>query len=293
MSKVRTRLLVSLLLLLAANTEASPQTAQSAPPASQVVSRQTRKSGNSRSSPATGAIPGALPGLCFQPGVGWQRIPLEAPGVPAKLGTHASTGLEASGSTSVANPQSIDAQSSSAKPARSSGCAGIATNQKALIAGVGKSTILNHPGSIRSAGLTKPGTVPSLQVNSPHHAKGSADLGMTPSAMPPASTYSGSEAEPDARADQVGDRAFHAYISSIKLRRLIRNTPDFRTRIKLQQLENNPATQSHKAGVGTQAGAAARRPLKGERASRTPSRRSDTRDQPRDNPRKNISGADR
>ena len=162
MSKLRTQLLVSLLLLLAANTEASPQTAQSGPPAGQVVSRQTRKAGNSRSSLATGATPGTVPGLCFQPGVGWQRIPPEPSGVPAKLGTHASPGLEASGSTSVANPQSIDARSSSAKQAHSSECGGISTNQKALVAGAEKFTIFNRPASIRSAGLTKPGTVPSL-----------------------------------------------------------------------------------------------------------------------------------
>ena len=61
--------------------------------------------------------------------------------------------------------------------------------------------------------------------------------------MPPVPTYSASEAGPDEHSDQVGDRAFHAYISPIKLRRLIRNAPDFRTRMKLQQLQNNPATQ--------------------------------------------------
>jgi hypothetical protein len=281
MSKVKPQLLVSLMLLLAANTEASPQ-AQSGPPAGQVVSRQTRKAGNSRSSLTTGAIPGALPGLCFQPGVGWQRVPPEPSGAPAKLGTNASPGLEASGSASGANPQSIYAQSSSSKPARSSECGGTSTNQKALIAGTEEFTMFNRRASIRSAGFTKPGTVPTLQMNSTQHAHGSAGLesgATTPSAMPPSPTYIASEAEPDARADQVNLRAFHAYVSSIKLRRLIRNAPDYRTRVKLQQLENNPATQSRKARLGT----AARRPL--------PSRRSDTRGQPRVNPRR--SGANR
>ena len=271
MSKLTTQLLVSLLLLLAANTEASPQTAQGGPPAGQVVSRQTRKLGNSRSSLTTGAIPGTLPGLCFQPGVGWQRVPPEPSGAPAKLGANAAPGLEASG----ANPQSIYAQSSSAKPAHSSDCGGT-SNQKALIAGAEEVTIFNRPASIRSAGSTTPGTVTKLQMNSPQHPHGSASLESgvtTPSAIPPVPTYAGSEAEPNARADQVNLRAFHAYVSPIKLRRLIRNAPDYRTRIKLQQLENNPATQSRKPRVGT----AARRPL--------PSRRSD---QPRDNPRHSV-----
>ena len=282
MSKLRTQLLVSLLLLLAANTDASPQTAQSGPPAGQVVTRQTRKLGNSRSSLTTGATPGSLPGLCFQPGVGWQRVPAEPSGAPAKLGTNASPGLEASGSASGANPQAIYAQSSSAKPAHSSACGGTSTNQKALIAGAEEFTIFNRPASIRSGVLTKPGTVPTLQMNSTQDAHGSAGLesGVTaPSAMPLAPTYIASEAEPDARADQINLRAFHAYVSSIKLRRLIRNAPDYRTRIKLQQLENNPATRSHKPRVGTAAGTA-RTPL--------PSRRSATRDQLRDNPRHSV-----
>jgi len=62
--------------------------------------------------------------------------------------------------------------------------------------------------------------------------------------MPSASTYFASETESNARSDQVGVRAFHAYTSSIKLRRLMRNAPDFRTRIKLQQLQNNLANSA-------------------------------------------------
>jgi hypothetical protein len=288
-----TQLLVGLLVLLAAAPEASPQLAQSGPPTRQVAARKMGKLGNNGSSPARGATPEALPGLCFQPGVGWQSILPEPPGVPATPGTHGSIGLEVSRSISVANAQSIYARSSSAQQAQSAECAGNPINKKALGAGVEKFTILNRPQTMRSAGSTKPGTA-SLHVNSPYHANASAGLepvGMMPSAMPPVPTYFASEAESDAHPDQVGVRAFHAYTSSIKLRRLIRNAPDFRTRIKLQQLQNNPATQLHKARVVTKAGAAARRPPQGERANRTSSWRSDTHDRRRDNPRKLSSGA--
>jgi len=295
----RTRILVGLLVLLVAIPEASPQTAQSGPPTRQVVVRKTGKLRNNGSSLATGTTPGPLSGLCFQPGVGWQSILPEPPGVPATPGTNGSIGLEVSRSTSVANAQSIYAQSSRPKQAYAAECAGNSINKKALGAGVEKFTILNRLGTIRPAGSTKPGTVTSLHVNSPYHnspyhANGSAGLesvGMTPSAMPPAPTYFASETESDAHPDQVGVRAFHAYTSSIKLRRLIRNAPDFRTRIKLQQLQNNPATQLHKARVGIKTGAAAGRPLHGERANRTSSRRSDTHDRRRDNPRTLSSGA--
>jgi hypothetical protein len=292
MIELRTRILLGLLTLLAAAPEASPQIAQSGLPTRQAALRKTGKFGKNGSSPATGA----MPGLCFQPGVGWQSILPEPPGVSAKPGTNGSIALEVSRSTSVVNAQSIDARSSSAKQVYAAECGGNSIDKKTLGADVGRFTILNRPQAIRSAGSTKPSTVTSLHVHSPYHANGSAALepaGMTPSAMPPNPTYFASEAEPDVRSDQASVRAFHAYISSIKLRRLIRNAPDFRTRIKLQQLQNNPAAQLHKARVVTKTGAADWRPLQGESANRTSSRRSDTHDRPRDNSRTLLSGASR
>jgi hypothetical protein len=226
MIELRTRILVGVLMLLAAAPEASPQTAQSGPPTRQGALRKTGKLGNSGSSPATGATPGAMPGLCFQPGVGWQSILPEPPGVPATRDTHTSRGLAERGSASGANPESVYARFSNAKQAQSAECAGNSANKKALGAGAEK----------------------SLHTKSPYGSAGLKPVRMMPNAMPPAPTYFASEAESNARSDQVGVRAFHAYISSIKLRRLIRNAPDFRTRIKLQQLQNNPATQLHSQG---------------------------------------------
>jgi hypothetical protein len=276
----KTRILGCLLVLLAAAPEAFPQTAPGGPPTRRVVLRKMGKSGTNGSSPATGGTPAAMPGLCFEAGVGWQRILPEQPGVTATPATTDSAGLEVSRPTSAGHAQSIYARSSSAQQA--SECAGNSINKKALGAGVEKLT--------RFAGSTKPGTVTSLHgaPYQPHASAGLEPVGMMPSAMASAPTYFASEAESDAYPDQVGVRAFHAYTSSIKLRRLIRNAPDFRTRIKLQQLQNNP--QLHQAGAATKKGAAARGPLQRERANRTSSRRSDTHDRPRDNPRKLSSG---
>jgi len=274
MIELTTRTFVALLMFLAAAPEASPQTAQSGPPTRQVALRKTGKLGNNGSSPATGATPGAMPGLCFQPGVGWQRILPEAPGVPATRDTNTSIVLAERGSASGANPESAYARFSNAKQVQSAECAGNSANNKALGAGV-DFTILNHPQTIRRARSTKLGMVTSRHVNPPYHAHGSAGLEAV-RMMPSASTYFASETESNARSDQVGVRAFHAYTSSIKLRRLMRNAPDFRTRIKLQQLQNNLATQPHQTRVGTGTGAAASRPRHGERANRRSSRRSDT-----------------
>jgi hypothetical protein len=240
----RTRILGGLLVLLAAAPEALPQTAQGGPPTRQVVLRKTGNSGTSGRSPATGTTPVAMPGLCFQPGVGWQRILPEPTGVTATPATSGSVGLGVSRPTSAVHASSAQ---------QASECAGNSINKKTLGAGVEKLT--------RFAGSTKPGTVTSLHgaPYQPHGSAGLEPVGMMPSAMASAPTYFASEAESDAHPHQAGERAFHAYTSSIKLRRLIRSAPDFRTRIKLQQLQNNP--QLHKPGAATKTGAAARGPL--------------------------------
>jgi hypothetical protein len=292
MRKLKTPLRLIVLVLLAAATQASPQTVQSDPPTRQMVVHQTRKSGNSRSALAT--VPAALPGLCFQPGVGWRRNLPEQPGVPATGETNAPIAHGVNGSTGMAGPQSIDDRLFgdrllSATQPNSTECAGISTNQRGLETGVEKFTNLNLSGPLRSPGSTKPGTLTALQVNSPHHGHGGAGRArVTPGIMP--STHFALGNREDTNPDQVGIRAYHAYISSIKLRRWIRNAPDFRTRSKLQQLENPP--QSHKARVDTKKGARAGRPREGERVSRSSSRKSDASDQAQ-NPQALPAGADR
>src|SRR5258708_3558560 len=152
MIELRTRLFVSLLVLLAAAPKASHQTASSGPSRSQAMVRKTGKTGNSRSSPARNSMAEASPVLCFQPGVGWQRI-----------------------LTGGANPPSADASSLSAKQAHSAQCPGILTDKKGLGAGVEALAILHPKRTIRSAGSAKTGAVTSLQVP-PFHPNGSAGL---------------------------------------------------------------------------------------------------------------------
>ncbi len=161
-------------MLLTAAPDAIPQTAQSGRPTRQVDARKTGKSENNGSSPAIGPTPGAKPGLCFQPGVGWQRILPEPSGAPATPGTNGSIGLEGGRSTSAAHAQSIYARSSSAQQ-RGRVCRQL-NQQRGLGAGVEKFTFLDRPQTMRSAGSTKPGTVTSFHVNSPSHAHGSAHL---------------------------------------------------------------------------------------------------------------------
>ena len=258
----RTRILAGLLVLLVAAPEAIPQTPQSGLPTRQMAARKMGKSGNKGSLPATGATSEAMPRFCFQPGVGWQRILPELPSPPTTPGTSSSVGPVVRRSAA--------------------GCAGNSTNKKAVGAGVDEVAILNRPRTLRSSGSMKPGTVTTFHGNSWYQAPRTAGIDPVGIANRPA--YLASEAESDAHPDHAGARAFHAYTSSIKLRRLIRNAPDFPTRIKLQQLQTNPH-------MHPKTGAVARGTLQRERAKQMSSRRSDTHDRPRDNPQKPASGA--
>src|ERR1700759_4370291 len=77
MMDLKTRLCISLLVLVGTAPPARPQAAPSGPAASQEIVRKSGKPGNSSGSPARKSIAEASPGLCFQPGVGWQRSPTE------------------------------------------------------------------------------------------------------------------------------------------------------------------------------------------------------------------------
>jgi hypothetical protein len=276
MHMLKRSLLLSLLLLAAAR-QASPQTAGTDPPTGQRVAHQIRKSANSRNAAASAGK--ASHGLCFEPGVGWRRDFPEQPGRPGE--TAASLTDEIKGSTGVQDPPSnadrpFGDRSLRKGQTQSSECAGVTTKQNGL-----SRTLL-------ATGSTKPGAPPSLQAHSPDHAHGSTALAKgTRGVMPstPGDFIAGNKA--DGNPDQTSIRPYHAYISSIKLRRLIRHAPDFRTRIQLQQLENHPAKQLHPARAGANKG---RR--EGERPSRSASLKSDA-SAPAQNPQSLLSGTDR
>jgi hypothetical protein len=279
MIELSTRRFVSLLVLLAAAPWASSQTPHSGSLSSQVAARKSGKSGNSRGSLAAGAIPAAS--LCFQPGVGWQRTLTEQTTEPA------------SAPASGGNRQSANPRLSSAQPAHSDECADKLPDERGFGVGVGKkfSTLNRTIGSTGST--TNPGTVTPRQLNSPAYLNGSSAPQPARTTLNAAPTPAALKAGQGAPSDQPEGRAFHAYTSSIKLRRLIRDAPDFRTRIKLQQLQDHSGNQLHHARVDTKPGAAAGGRLQAGRVSRMSSAGSVTRGGPRDHPRTPLPGAHR
>src|ERR1700722_7057427 len=159
MIELRRRLFITLLVLLAAALEASPEAGSSSPPG---VVGKIGKTGSGRSSPVLNVMAESSPVLCFQPGVGWQRFPIG-------LANGSSAG-DASGPAAAANPAAnppaVAARLLSAKQAQSAECAGILPDKQELRAGAGTLSILTPNRDIRSGASAKSGAVTSFQVNS-------------------------------------------------------------------------------------------------------------------------------
>jgi hypothetical protein len=275
--ELKTQLLAGLFMLLAAVPETRPQIAQSGLPTVQVPVHKTGNTRKNAGSQPTGATAGSLPGLCFQPGIGWQHVLTREPDGFVARDTTTSMGPKEHDSASGANPPLVYSRLSNVRRTQSVQCPEVLKDKKVTGASVEDLTVRDRPRTVRPASPTNAGTLTSLQVHSPYYPSGGPGLATVRaprSVIPSSPTSFAPEDESGARSNQAGDRVFHAYLSSIKLRRLIRNTTDFRTRIKLQQLQNNPASPSH-----------ARRALNGEHGRRMSSRRSHTHDRSQSNSR--------
>jgi hypothetical protein len=176
--------------------------------------------------------------LCFQPGIGWQRVPMGKPSGPGTPGSCNSDKIEAIRSATGVSSQSVYAQPNSAKQ-------GLAPE-----GGMEDVTTGNHAQTVTSAHSTSmnTATLASLPGNTLFNPANGATSGrrmMALTLMPSGSTHLSSGTEPGVSSDPVSDLKSHAYISSIVLRRMIRTAPDLQTRIKLQELQNKLSNKSH------------------------------------------------
>jgi hypothetical protein len=249
------------LFVILAPSEAISQTLPSGQVASQMYNRKVEKPGSISGSRKTGAIPTVSSWLCFQPGIGWQRVPpgqVSAPITPRSAG---SSRIEAEGSTTGGN-----AHRSSAKPTKSADCPEILTNTVAHGAGIENVSTRNQAQPITSPHATglNAGTRTSPQVSSAvHPVSGAASawlmMGMSPT--PSIGTYPLSGATPAGSSEQMSDLESHAYVSSIKLRRSVRTAPDLQARIRLQALQNKVAAKPHVSMGNSKRNRATKKPL--------------------------------
>lgn len=219
---------------------------------SQTALRKASKAGSVRGSLATGATPRELTWLCFQPGIGWQRASLSPLGVMDGSSATGAAGSGASGSGDVnrsattAASQPVFARPSGAKEAMSNECPEGSANGFAPEISFDHATAGSYAQSIASAHTIDMHAVAqswqhgNSQLNP---AGGDAFQSLTRSlgSASTGSTRSASQAESEAAPDRLNVFKNRAYVSSIEIRRMMRQAPDLMTRIRLQELQGRLA----------------------------------------------------
>jgi len=184
------------------NASSQVHSGQFASSYTRITAKARKPSGSLRK----GAIPSGGAPLYFQPGIGWQSVPVSTPmgagepGVPGTPIDGTSGMIEARGSETGGSSISGHAQPLGAKKAMPSERPAMSTSTiapEALIDDV---------------------------ITGTHSLAGRRSVVST---------------------DQINGLKAHAYVSSIKLRRMIRNAPDLQTRIKLQEIQDKLANKSH------------------------------------------------
>jgi hypothetical protein len=244
MIRLQKLLIVGLFACFAAAQRAGSQSLQGGQLTTQTNSGKTAKAGNIGRSLNTGPLPKGSPVLYFEPGIGWQRVPMGKLSGADTPGSSNSGKIEANRSATRASSQSVYRQPNGAKP-------GLAPEVR-----MGDTTTGNHAQTVASARLPgiSAGTLPSLPGTSLFNPASGATSGrrtMTLGSMPSGSTHRSSGGEPGISSNQVSDLKSHAYISSIVLRRMIRTAPDLETRIKLQEIQGKLSSKSHASSVSS------------------------------------------
>jgi hypothetical protein len=261
MIRLKKPVVIGLFVILALSREAISQAPASGQVTIQMDNRKAEKPGNLSGSRRTGAIPRESSWLCFQAGMGWQRVPPGQVSAPVTPGSASSSRIGTEGSTTAGN-----SHRSSAKPTKPADCPEMLTNTVARGAGIENVSAHNQAQAItfpHSTGINA-GTRTSPQVNSAvHPASGAASsrLMMGMSAMPSIGTFPLSGTTPGGSSEQMGDLESHAYVSSIKLRRSIRTAPDLQTRIRLEALQNKLVVTSHASMGNSKGNRATKKPL--------------------------------
>jgi hypothetical protein len=237
MIRLHKLLIFGLFVCLATSQRASSQTLEEDHLTTQVVPRKAAKAGKNRGSLIIGAIPNSSPGLCFQPGIGWQHVPTGKPNGSDMPGCGDSNNIEATKSTATESSASVYAQHSGNKQAIARGIemGSTVTGSRGQAAAPSDSSSINT------------GALASLSGNVPFNPASGATSGRQATAMssmPPGGMHLSSGHKPEISADQVKDLGSHAYVSPITVRRMIRNTSDLQTRIKLQELQSKLSNKS-------------------------------------------------
>jgi hypothetical protein len=210
------------------------------------VKKNTQKSSglnNVRSTLAMGSVPGESQNFCFQPGVGWQRVPQNSVDFTQKsspVGSRPST-------------TEVGASPSEMSQVNQDQCAGIMTNGPArgavenIVAGKqSHATDSNIRTTNANFGVQNWLDADTLLNPSSSLAATRSTMGLTPSLTDSKNFSHGTG--PSSSENSVQELESHAYVSPIKLRKMMRSAPDLETRLKLRRRSE---TEKGKSGIST------------------------------------------
>jgi hypothetical protein len=221
------------------------------------VKKNTQKSSgvsNVRSTLASGSVPGKSRGLCFQPGIGWQRLPQSFDSSAQKTSlVGSSTATETGAPPLGSNSGTANALPSGAGQANLDQCPGIMASATAPAAVV-ETMVTGEQSKAANSNLRTTnanfGAQDWLNVNTllnPASSTASTRLTMGLSSSLSISKHFSQGTEPNPSADSVQEFEAHAYVSPIKLRTMMRSAPDLETRLKLQRLSEEQKKRSGKS----------------------------------------------
>lgn len=233
---------------IAPSDSATPSISQAESEAGKRYTQQSpggKNRNNIRSMLASGGDSGKSSGLCFQPGVGWQRIPQNSLDSAPKISSAGSNAVASEMSTS-ANSNGL---SSKMNQINSDQCPSSLTDalaHGALIENKTGEQPQATDSNMRTNSMNS-GAQDWLDANTllnPSSSLTSTRLTMGLGSNLSSGKHFSQGAEPNSSSDSVQQFESHAYISPIKLRRMMRNAPDLETRLKLRRLSEKQKKKS-------------------------------------------------
>jgi len=206
--------------------------------------QQSSSASNVRGMLATGSVRGESQGLCFQPGIGWQRVPQ----------TFVSSTQKTSPVGSSTRTTAVSAASAGMNQVSQDQCAGIMTKATAQGAIAEDIVAGKQPhaadSNIRTtnANLGVQNWLDTDTLLNPASSSAATRLTMGLSPDLPGSKHFSQGAGPGSSASSIEEFQGHAYVSPIKLRKMMRNAPDLETRLKFRRLSEE---QKRKSGRST------------------------------------------
>jgi hypothetical protein len=213
---------------------------------------------SARSMLASGSDPGEAQGACFQPGFGWQRRPQTSANSTRQTSAQGSDAATlARGSSVGAKSGTVNALPSGAGQSNLDQCPGIMTSATAPGA-VAETSVVGEQSKTANSDIrdtsANAGTKDWLKADTLLNPAGSIastqlTMGLTSGLS---SKHSSSGTGPNASASSIQAFETRAYMSPIKLRRMMRSAPDLETRLKLRELSERQTQKTKKANKSTE-----------------------------------------